>query len=153
MTHGVVNMIGGSKGLAIRLSTCNRDRDIIFSMCEGYGTVGGEAQVPALLEGWGIPFTFTDSPTLALWLDKKTKVRGIPACDSWPTPEFDFLSVIGRFAHREALKDFPLFITARSVSVRQTRFAAAKNWSIQFMQYPRNTRLSPPRWSKYFVWT
>ncbi len=47
-------------------------------MCEGYITVGCEAQFPALLEGQGIPFTFTDSAMLALCLDKKVKVRGIP---------------------------------------------------------------------------
>ena len=51
--------------------------DIVFNICEGLGDIGREAQVPALLEGWGIPFTFSDSATLALCLDKaKTKVSG-----------------------------------------------------------------------------
>lgn len=40
----------------------------------------------------------------------------IPPRDSWPTPEFDFLSVIGRSAHREALNEFPLFVKPASVS-------------------------------------
>ncbi len=78
-------------------------------MCEGYITVGCEAQFPALLEGQGIPFTFTDSAMLALCLDKKGQGAWNTSV-SWPTPEFDLWSVIGRFAHREARKDYPLFV-------------------------------------------
>jgi len=73
---GTVDKIGGVKALAKRLAESNHDWDLVFNFAEGYGTVGREAQVPALLEAWGIPFTFSDSATMALCLDKaKTKVR------------------------------------------------------------------------------
>ncbi len=73
---GTVEMIGGIKALAKRLSSSKVDWDLVFNLSEGYGTIGREAQVPALLEAWNIPFTFSDSATMALCLDKaKTKVR------------------------------------------------------------------------------
>lgn len=73
---GSVQMVGGLKSLTTALATSKPDWDIVFNICEGFGNTGREAQVPALLEAWGIPFTFSDSATLALCLDKaKTKVR------------------------------------------------------------------------------
>jgi D-alanine-D-alanine ligase len=75
-TKGVVEKIGGLKSLTKRLVSSDANWDIVFNMCEGYGMLGREAQVPAILEGWGIPFTFSDSATLALCIDKaKTKVN------------------------------------------------------------------------------
>ena len=72
---GTVEMVGGVKSLAKRLASSQPDWDLVFNFCEGYGTLGREAQVPALLEAWDIPFTFSDSATLALCMDKaKTKV-------------------------------------------------------------------------------
>ena len=72
---GTVEMVGGLKSLTKALATSKPNWDIVFNICEGIGGIGREAQVPALLEGWGIPFTFSDSATLALCLDKaKTKV-------------------------------------------------------------------------------
>ena len=72
---GDVEMVGGLKSLTKIVATSKPDWDIVFNICEGLGSLGREAQVPALLEGWGIPFTFSDSATMALCLDKaKTKV-------------------------------------------------------------------------------
>jgi D-alanine-D-alanine ligase len=72
---GSVEMIGGLKSLTKVLANSKPNWDIVFNICEGLGGIGREAQVPALLEGSGIPFTFSDSATLALCLDKaKTKV-------------------------------------------------------------------------------
>ncbi|KAF8973904.1 hypothetical protein BDZ97DRAFT_1751846 [Flammula alnicola] len=128
-TRGMVEMIGGLKSLAKKLVSSEADWDVVFNICEGYGTLGREAQVPAILEAWGIPFTFSDSATLALCLDKaKTKMvlehYGIPtapfACipprNSWPSPDFYPLSIIENSAHREALNSFPLFVKPSSVS-------------------------------------
>lgn len=68
-------VVGSVKPLAKRLVSSQPDWDLVFNFCEGYGTLGREAQVPALLEAWDIPFTFSDSATLALCMDKaKTKV-------------------------------------------------------------------------------
>ena len=135
---GTVEMIGSLKSLTKILANSTPNWDIVFNICEGLGSLGREAQVPALLEGWGIPFTFSDSATLALCLDKaKTKVSGnnctlkfinisiqmvlehygvpvapfacIPPKILW-AENFDPLSVIQNSAHREALNEFPLFL-------------------------------------------
>jgi len=73
---GIVEMVGGIKSLTrLLVSRTEVEWDLVFNICEGYGTAGRESQVPALLEAWDIPFTFSDSATLALCLDKaKTKV-------------------------------------------------------------------------------
>ena len=76
---GTVEIIGRLKSLTKVLATSESkpNWDIVFNICEGLGDTGRESQVPGLLEGWGIPFTFSDSATLALCLDKaKTKVSG-----------------------------------------------------------------------------
>lgn len=72
---GTVEMVGGAKSLTKRIAVDKPDWDLVFNFCEGYGSVGREAQVPAILEAHGIPFTFSDSTTMALCLDKaRTKV-------------------------------------------------------------------------------
>jgi D-alanine-D-alanine ligase len=57
--------------------------DAVFNICEGLKSVSREAQVPALLEAFAIPYVFSDPLTLALTLDKglcKRVVRdaGVP---------------------------------------------------------------------------
>lgn len=72
---GTVEMVGSAKSLTKRLAASKHDWDLVFNFCEGYGTVGREAQVPAILEAHGIPFTFSDSAAMALCQDKaKAKV-------------------------------------------------------------------------------
>jgi len=77
--------IGHVKLLAEKL--VNGDRwDLVFNISEGlYGT-GREAQVPALLDAWKIPYVFSGPLVLALTLEKgmtKRVVRdaGIPTAD------------------------------------------------------------------------
>jgi D-alanine-D-alanine ligase len=77
--------IGGIKPLTKALAAGER-WDAVFNICEGLKGVSREAQVPALLEAFDIPYVFSDPLTLALTLDKaKTKrvVRdaGIPTAD------------------------------------------------------------------------
>ena len=49
--------------------------DLAFNTAEGLHGIAREAQVPALLEAFQIPFTFSDAATMALCLDKgRTKV-------------------------------------------------------------------------------
>lgn len=48
---------------------------MVFNFAEGLYGLAREAQVPALLEAYRVPFTFADAATLALCMDKgKTKV-------------------------------------------------------------------------------
>ena len=61
--------IGHIKSLAEKLVTGER-WDMVFNICEGlYGT-GREAQVPALLDAYRIPYVFSGPLVMALTLDK-----------------------------------------------------------------------------------
>lgn len=44
--------------------------DIVFNICEGVHGTGREAQVPALLDAYKIPYTFSDPLVLSLTLNK-----------------------------------------------------------------------------------
>ena len=77
--------IGGVKSLAKALVEGKR-WDAVFNICEGLKGVAREAQVPALLEAFDIPYFFSDPLTLCLSLDKalaKRVVRdaGVPTAD------------------------------------------------------------------------
>jgi D-alanine-D-alanine ligase len=77
--------IGGIKPLAKALVEGMR-WDAVFNICEGLKGVAREAQVPALLEAFNVPYMFSDPLTLALALDKalcKRVVRdaGVPTAD------------------------------------------------------------------------
>ncbi|KAF5012321.1 hypothetical protein FDECE_1630 [Fusarium decemcellulare] len=49
--------------------------DVVFNYSEGLFGTARESQVPALLEAYQIPFTFSDAATLAMCIDKgKTKM-------------------------------------------------------------------------------
>jgi D-alanine-D-alanine ligase len=77
--------IGGIKPLTQELVKGAR-WDAVFNICEGLKGVSREAQVPALLEAYDIPYVFSDPLTLALTLDKamtKRVVRdaGVPTAD------------------------------------------------------------------------
>jgi D-alanine-D-alanine ligase len=83
--HGyATNRIGHAKELARRLVAGER-WDIVFNICEGFHGVGREAQVPAMLDLYQIPYVFSDPLVLSLCLHKgltKRVVRdaGIPTC-------------------------------------------------------------------------
>ena len=62
--------------------------DLVFNIAEGMYGRGREAQIPALLEAYSIPFTFSDSFIMALTLDKSATKRylrdmGVPTGDFW----------------------------------------------------------------------
>ncbi|MEU2360492.1 hypothetical protein [Streptomyces noursei] len=64
-------LIGALPALMERLLRGER-WDVVFNLAEGHHGYGREAQVPALLEEWRIPFTFSDSLCLSLCLHKPT---------------------------------------------------------------------------------
>ena len=77
--------IGNFKSLVNKVSGGKR-WDLVFNICEGMYGVGREAQVPALLDAYQIPYVFSDPLVLALTLHKgltKRVVRdvGIPTAD------------------------------------------------------------------------
>lgn len=91
------NRIGHARNLIERLA--NGDRwDLVFNICEGLRGLGREAQVPAILDVYEIPYTFSDPSVLCLSLDKaltKTVLRAA----GLPTPDWHVvrqLSDLGR---------------------------------------------------------
>jgi len=78
--------IGNIVGLTQRLAIGDR-WDMVFNIAEGLKGFGREAQVPALLEAYDIPYTFSDPLVLSLTLHKgmtKHVVRDLGV----PTPDF-----------------------------------------------------------------
>lgn len=61
--------------------------DIVFNIAEGFSGRGREAQVPALLNILGIPFTGSDETTLCLALDKALTKRILTSYHI-PTPKY-----------------------------------------------------------------
>ena len=97
--------IGGIRKLAALLVEGER-WDGVFNICEGLKGFAREAQVPALLEAYEIPYVFSDPLTLALALDKAMTKRIVQACGV-PTPDF---AVIDRVEDAAGIDlRFPLF--------------------------------------------
>lgn len=81
----ITKRIGHVKNLVNALAAGER-WDLVFNIAEGLYGLAREAQVPALLEAYDIPFVFSDAFTLAIALDKgltKSIVRdlGVPTAD------------------------------------------------------------------------
>lgn len=60
----------GSLPRLVQALAAGRRWDLVFNIAEGRGGYGREAQVPGLLDYYGIPYTFSDPLTLALTLHK-----------------------------------------------------------------------------------
>lgn len=101
-----VDRIGSAQSLCRRLVSGDR-WDLVFNIAEGLGGRCREAQVPAILEAWSIPYTFSDPLVCALTLDKALAKRQV-ACAGLCTPR----SVVVAEARdaTEALLRFPLFV-------------------------------------------
>lgn len=77
--------IGHIRELAAAL-VAGRRWDLVFNIAEGMHGIGREAQVPALLDAYRIPYTFSDPLVMCLTLDKgmtKRVIRdaGVPTSD------------------------------------------------------------------------
>lgn len=66
--------IGHVRQLAARLVAGDR-WDLVFNIAEGLEGIGREAQVPALLDAWRIPYVFSDPLVMALTLHKGVAKR------------------------------------------------------------------------------
>lgn len=107
--HDVIR-IGNIFSLTERLAA-GETWDLVFNITEGLRGRSREAQVPALLEAYGIPYTFSDPLTLALSLDKamtKSMIRdaGIP------TPAFFIVTSPDalKTETRDRTMGYPLFV-------------------------------------------
>jgi D-alanine-D-alanine ligase len=98
--------IGGIKPLAKALVAGER-WDAVFNICEGLKGVAREAQVPALLEAFDIPYLFSDPLTLALSLDKALAKRVVRDAGV-PTADFAVIEKESDAAY--VALDYPLFL-------------------------------------------
>jgi D-alanine-D-alanine ligase len=97
--------IGHIRTLAKRL-VAGEKWDLVFNIAEGLRGFGREAQVPALLEAYDIPYVFSDPLVLSLALHKgmtKRVVRDLGI----PTP--DFIVVESPEEIEQVYLPFPLF--------------------------------------------
>lgn len=97
--------IGNIWNLTKRLAE-NQKWDLVFNIAEGLYGSGREAQVPALLDAYNIPYTFSDPLVLALTLHKG-KTKSVLRDNGIPTPDFFEVQV-----HKDIKKiklPFPLF--------------------------------------------
>jgi D-alanine-D-alanine ligase len=78
--------IGNARQLIGRLAAGDR-WDLVFNIAEGLRGVAREAQVPAILDVYEIPYTFSDPLVLALALDKSLTKLVVRAAGV-PTPDF-----------------------------------------------------------------
>jgi D-alanine-D-alanine ligase len=102
----VVDRVGGVKSLTARLAAGHR-WDLVFNYAEGAFGYAREAQAPALLDAFQIPYTFSDGLVFALTLHKgftKHVVRDLGI----PTP--DFVVVSGEPDIERVTLPYPLFV-------------------------------------------
>jgi D-alanine-D-alanine ligase len=97
--------IGNIKSLTKRIAKGDR-WDLVFNIAEGLSGYGRESQVPAVLEAYNIPYTFSDTLGHALTLHKgmtKHVIRDLHI----PTP--DFAIVKDELDIADVSLPFPLF--------------------------------------------
>ena len=97
--------IGSFRSLMAALEA-GRRWDIVFNFCEGMHGLGREALVPALLDEYRIPYTFSDPAVLAVCLHKGLTKRVIRDAGV-RTPDFAVVQTIAE-AERVSLP-YPLF--------------------------------------------
>lgn len=78
--------IGGLRRLVDRLAAGKR-WDLVFNISEGLNGIGREAQVPSLLDAYGIAYTFSDPLVMSLTLHKAMTKRVVRDAGV-PTAEF-----------------------------------------------------------------
>jgi len=81
--------------------------DLVFNICEGLYGIGREAQVPALLDAYRIPYTFSDPLVLSLTLHKGLTKRVIRDAGI-PTAPFFLVETADESLECEL--PFPVFI-------------------------------------------
>ena len=99
--------IGHARALCQRLVAGDR-WDLVFNIAEGLTGRSREAQVPALLELYGVPYTFSDPLTCAVTLDKAVAKQLVRAA-GLHTPDFRVV----RSPDDIALLDLPLPVFAK----------------------------------------
>ena len=98
--------IGHGRALVERLALGDR-WDLVFNIAEGLNGIAREAQVPAILDLYAIPYTFSDPLVLALSLNK-AMTKAVVGQSGIPTPAY---AVVERPAEAESVDlPLPLFV-------------------------------------------
>jgi len=97
--------IGSVQSLVNRLAIGDR-WDMVFNIAEGVRGFGRESQVPALLEAYDIPYTFSDPMVLAISLHKGMTKHVVRDMDI-PTPDFCVVERLDDLDHVDLA--FPVF--------------------------------------------
>jgi D-alanine-D-alanine ligase len=91
----------------VKLLDSGEKWDLVFNICEGMYGLGREAQVPAVLDAWNIPYTFSDPLVLALTLHKGLTIRVIRDAK---IPTADFFIINDETEISKCHLSFPVFI-------------------------------------------
>lgn len=106
-SHGwTVDRVGNLEDLIHRLLAGDR-WDLVFNLAEGVHGIGREAQIPALLDAWKQPYTFSDPLVCALTLHKVLTKR-VLRDHGLPTPEFAVVETLDDVDRIEL--PFPLMV-------------------------------------------
>jgi D-alanine-D-alanine ligase len=116
-----VERVGHVRALAAKLVAGWRC-DLVFNIAEGVAGFGREAQVPALLEAYGIPYTFSDPLVCALTLHKGMAKHVLRGCGV-PTPSFALVSTPAE----AAAVTLPLPLFAKPVAEGSSKGITAKS--------------------------
>ena len=81
--------------------------DMVFNIAEGLHGIGREAQVPAILDAFQIPYVFSDPLVLALTLHKGQAKRVVRDCG---VPTADFAVITSLSEVEKIALPFPLFV-------------------------------------------
>lgn len=106
--HRIV-LIGNVKNLLNMLPDLKVD--IIFNICEGIGSRNREAQVPVILETFGIPYIGSDGLTMSLTLDK-IMTKKLLTAEGIPTPRYIGISKIDDLINLDHMR-FPMIVKLR----------------------------------------
>ena len=88
--------IGNYRGLVAALTAGTR-WDLVFNFCEGMYGLGRESLVPALLDAYRIPYTFSDPVVLGVSLHKGLTKRVVRDAGV-PTPDFAIVESVNDLA-------------------------------------------------------
>ncbi len=101
-----VERIGNVKSLTKALAEGKR-WDLVFNICEGVKGIGREAQVPALLEAYDIPFVFSSSDIMVLTMNKAL-AKHVVREQGIPTAAFSVIHSVDEKVELDF--DFPVFV-------------------------------------------
>ncbi|MEW6040546.1 MAG: D-alanine--D-alanine ligase [Elusimicrobiota bacterium] len=100
--------IGNAKNLIKEIVKGNK-YDLIFNICEGLNGRNREAQVPAILDLFEIPYTGSDALTMALTLDK-TLAKKVIAYHGMKTANFISVESIEDLSPKKFNLRFPIIV-------------------------------------------